>query len=144
MGPSKTPMKHRGYSGEVTNIVGNLIEFETHENWHRKEVSIYALNTPSLFSENEVTRKFKTEIPGHRHAEMVHRYVGSQMFGGEPAGPGQCGSILMVIWGTQQRPPKDHRIHLRERVLRENTQDSFPAIYYLTVYSFSLLNYSLS
>jgi hypothetical protein len=36
MGPSKTPMKHRSYSGEVTNIVCNLIEFETHENWHRK------------------------------------------------------------------------------------------------------------
>ncbi len=30
MGPSKTPMKHRGYSGVVTNILGNLIEFETH------------------------------------------------------------------------------------------------------------------
>ena len=28
MGPSKTPMKHRGYSGVVTNILGNLIEFK--------------------------------------------------------------------------------------------------------------------
>jgi hypothetical protein len=55
-------MKHRGYSGEVTNIVGNLIEFETHENWHRKEVRTFALNTPSLISENEVTHKFKTGI----------------------------------------------------------------------------------
>ena len=62
MGPSKTPMKHRGYSGVVTNILGNLIEFETHENWHRKEVSTYALSTPSLFYENEVTHKFKTGI----------------------------------------------------------------------------------
>ena len=62
MGPNKTPMKHRGYSGELTNILGNLIEFETHENWHRKEVSTYALSTPSLFYENEVTHKFKTGI----------------------------------------------------------------------------------
>ena len=62
MGPSKTPMKHRGYSGVVTNILGNLIEFETHENWHRKEVSTYALSTPSLFYEKEVTHKFETGI----------------------------------------------------------------------------------
>ena len=62
MGPSKTPMKHRGYSGVVTNILGNLIEFETHENWHRKEISTYALSTPSLFYENEVTHKFETGI----------------------------------------------------------------------------------
>ena len=62
MGPIKTPMKHRGYSGVVTNILGNLIEFETHENWHRKKVSTYALSTPSLFYENEVTHKFKTGI----------------------------------------------------------------------------------
>jgi hypothetical protein len=62
MGPSKTPMKHRGYSGVVTNILGNFIEFETHENWHRKKVSTYALSTPSLFYENEVTYKFKTGI----------------------------------------------------------------------------------
>jgi hypothetical protein len=53
-------MKHRCYSGEVTNILGNLIEFESHVNWHRKEVRSHALNTPSLFSENEVTHKFKT------------------------------------------------------------------------------------
>ena len=62
MGPSKTPMKHRGYSGVVTNILGNLIEFETHENWHRKEVSTYALSTPSLFYEKEVTHKFEKGI----------------------------------------------------------------------------------
>jgi hypothetical protein len=55
-------MKHRVYSGTVTNIVGNLIEFETHENWHRKEVRTYALNTPSLFSENEVIHIIKTAI----------------------------------------------------------------------------------
>jgi hypothetical protein len=46
----------------VTNILGNLIEFETHENWHRKEISTYALSTPSLFYEKEVTHKFETGI----------------------------------------------------------------------------------
>jgi hypothetical protein len=32
-------MKHRGSSGEVTYVVGNLIGFESQDNWHRKEVS---------------------------------------------------------------------------------------------------------
>jgi hypothetical protein len=65
------------------------------------------------------------------------------MFGGEP-GNRPWGTFLMVIWGTQQRPPKDHRIHHRQGVLRESTQDPCPTIYYLTVYSFSLLNYYLT
>ena len=85
----------------------------------------------------------RQEFPGNRQAEMVHRYVGSQMFGGEP-GEQAMGNILMVIWGTPQRHPKDHRIHPRQRVLRESTQDPCPTIYYLTVYSFSLLNYYLT
>ena len=41
----------------MTHKVGKLITFETHDNWRRKEVSIYALVTPSVFSENEVTYK---------------------------------------------------------------------------------------
>ena len=84
----------------------------------------------------------RLEFPGNRQAEMVHRYVGSQMFGGEP-GEQAMGNILMVIWGTPQRHPKDHRIHPRQRLHRERTHYPRPTIYYLTVYSFSLLNYSL-
>jgi hypothetical protein len=50
-------MKHRGSTGEVTYIVGNIIAFETHDNWHRKKVSTYAFDTPLVFSENEITHK---------------------------------------------------------------------------------------
>ena len=33
--------------------------------------------------------------------------------------------LFMVIWGSHWRPAKDHRIHHRERVLTEGTQDPF-------------------
>jgi hypothetical protein len=67
----------------------------------------------------------RQEVPGDRQAERAHRCVGSHMAGGEPGGTGQCGSVLVVIWGIQQRPQKDHRMQQRQRVLREATQDPF-------------------
>lgn len=53
----QTPMKLRGSSGEVTYQVGNLKAFETHDKQHRKDVSTNAFDTPSMFSEKEVTDK---------------------------------------------------------------------------------------
>jgi hypothetical protein len=52
MWPRQTLMEHRDSSGEGTYVVVNLIAFESHDNWHRKEVSTYALETLSVFSEN--------------------------------------------------------------------------------------------
>lgn len=50
-------MEHRGSSGRASYVVGNLIAFESQDNWHRKELSTSTLETPLVFSENKVTHE---------------------------------------------------------------------------------------
>ena len=67
----------------------------------------------------------RLEFPGYRKSEVIHRYVGGHVFRGELGGTGHCGGFLWLSGESHWRPPKDHRIHHRERVLTEGTQDSF-------------------
>jgi hypothetical protein len=79
------------------------------------------------------------KFQGARQAEMVHRYVGSHRFKGEPGGTGQCGSFFMVIRDQKKKmvtgcirgkecSGKEHRIYSTPETSSQHTQ-------------FSLLNY---
>jgi hypothetical protein len=139
-------MKHRGSSGEVTYIVGNSENLEPMTTGIGKRSAHMHWIPLRCFLRMRSHINKRLEFPGDRHAKVAYSYVGYHMFGGVSGGTYQCGSFLMVIWGTHQRPPnitgfirgkecsvKEHRVYSTPDFSSQHTHFSFTLLFELII-----------